>query len=162
MFHYMNGSIFDSECEVIVNPVNCLGQSGKGLALQFKQRFPVAHKLFAVQARQGNIRPGEVFILRDFVRPFQAIVFFPTKLHWINPSRIEWIEEGLEDIVTKLFHSEYRSIALPKLGCGLGGLEWPVVESKILGILGMGHFDRVELYAQPTRMGVFSGKAENN
>lgn len=112
-----------------MNPVNTVGVMGAGLALQFKQRFPKAFWDYQVFCKQG-------FFLSQKLHVFQLenenfIVNFPTKKHWKDPSRLEYVEESLEAMKTWIVREDIRSVAMPKVGCGLGGLYWEDVQPKI-------------------------------
>ena len=121
-----NQDIFKSHCDCLVNPVNCLGISGKGLALAFKQKFPDNHDFYQEECQKGKFAIGKIcaFYLGTENQPLW-IVNFPTKDHWKNPSTLEYIQSGLEALSDFLNSSPMglRSIAVPALGCGLGGLQ---------------------------------------
>lgn len=130
MIFLAHGDIFDVDVAVLVNPVNCVGVMGKGLALQFKKRFPENFKFYRSMFERYKLRIGEVtlFCLDTDSYPLY-IINFPTKDHWKDESKIEYIEAGLVDLVShiKIFH--IKSIAIPPLGCGLGGLHWSDVKA---------------------------------
>lgn len=138
------GSIFESGCEAIVIPVNCVGVAGKGLALAAKRRWPDWFADYKAHC-DGRIRVGEV---RFANRPIVPMVFnFPTKDHWRDPSRHAWIRDGLLDLESKTRPTKatrdmeatdgIKSIAIPALGCGAGGLAWssvrPFIEAAFAG-----------------------------
>ena len=123
----VRGDIFDSGADIIVNPCNCKGVAGAGLSLEFKKRYPDNFKAYKEACDNGILRPGWPFWYRE---EHCAIVNFPTKDHWRNPSRYQWIEEGAENLARDIFRKSF-TVAMPKLGCGRGGLEWPKVR-KIL------------------------------
>lgn len=135
--NYLLGDIFTAPVEAIVNPVNCVGVMGKGLALQFKERFPDNFAAYRTACAQGEVQPGRMFVF-DTMRPIfpYYIINFPTKRHWRNPSRMDDIDAGLEDLVAVIRQRHISSIALPRLGCGLGGLPWPPVRQRIEDTLG--------------------------
>lgn len=122
------------DVDAIVNAVNCVGVMGKGIALQFKQRWPANFTEYAAACNAGNVRPGRMSIhaLSGLVQP-QYIINFPTKDHWREGSRIQFIEEGLVDLVAQVRRLGIRSIAIPPLGCGNGGLYWADVRPLIQG-----------------------------
>ena len=125
MIVYTKGNILEAGTHAIVNTVNCVGTMGKGLALAFKQAYPRNYELYADACSKGNVRVGEMFITRISKNAFpHYIVNFPTKNHWRDPSRLEWIEEGIQDLLNKIKEYNIVSIAIPPLGCGLGGLDW--------------------------------------
>jgi len=112
----------------VINTVNCMGNSGKGLALQFREKFPVYEQDYREKCRSGIIKTGSVDFFRD---ELGWICSFPTKHHWRNPSQLEWIELGLRDMFGKI-PEEVNVIVLPPLGCGLGGLKQKDVYELIL------------------------------
>jgi O-acetyl-ADP-ribose deacetylase (regulator of RNase III) len=144
-FTNCDGSIFESQCEVLVNPVNCVRVMGKGLALEFKKRYPEMFEDYQHLCKPGGIEIGIVYIHNVKGRN-RFIVSFPTKRHWKDSSKVPYIESGLENLALKLATSDVTSIAIPALGCGLGGLDWTDVEPLIREKLGA--IDRldVELY----------------
>ena len=113
------------DVDAIVNAVNSVGVMGKGIALQFKHRWPANFTEYAAACKAGRVRPGRMFIhtLGSLVQP-QYVINFPTKEHWREGSRIQFIEEGLVDLVAQVRRLGIRSIAIPPLGCGNGGLRW--------------------------------------
>ena len=122
--HYQQGDIFDSKAQVIVNPVNCKGVMGKGLALAFKQRYPEMFAAYQQQCRTGKLRIGRPMLYRGST-PW--ILNFPTKDDWRLPSKLEYLEQGLEYVVANYKKVGIISIAFPKLGAGLGQLSWDEV-----------------------------------
>lgn len=126
------GNLLRSEADVLVNTVNCVGFMGKGIALQFRKAFPENFKAYETECRKGNIVPGKVFLFStgNFIPPLY-IINFPTKKHWRENSKIEYITSGLEDLVKVLKELDVSSVAVPPLGCGLGGLKWSVVRPLI-------------------------------
>lgn len=137
MIEYEVGNIFDAEVEGLVNAVNCIGVMGRGIALQFKKRFPANFKAYEAACRRGEVQPGRmfVFVTDDGTVP-RYIINFPTKRHWREGSRLSDIEDGLQALVSEIQTRRIRSIALPPLGSGLGGLDWTVVRSRISAVLG--------------------------
>lgn len=133
MIEFKKGDIFTSTCEALVNPVNCEGVMGKGLAKAFKDRFPLMFPVYQKLCAKGEMRIGDPRVgIYDNVK----IVLFPTKDSWRNPSKIEYIDQGLQTLKEKLKPWAVQSLALPALGCGLGGLEWTDVKSLIVKYLG--------------------------
>ena len=122
------------DVDAIVNTVNCVGVMGKGIALQFKNKWPANFNAYAAACKAGEVRPGRMFVFDSggLVKP-NFIINFPTKDHWRGSSRIEFIRDGLVDLVAQVRRFGIRSIAVPPLGCGNGGLEWtdvrPLIES---------------------------------
>ena len=112
-----HGSIFDSTAQALVCPVNCVGVMGKGLALEFKRRWPMLDGWYRGQCAQKLVSPG-------CVGKWGRVVLFSTKDDWRLPSRIEWIDSGLAELAEMIMNDRLRSIAIPQLGCGCGGLDW--------------------------------------
>lgn len=127
-------NILDSDCEALVNPVNCVGVMGAGLALQFQQKWPTMAAAHAHACKMDIIRLGKMWVYP--VVEGKKIINFPTKLHWRHRSQFTWIVDGLQDLTSILDWYEIQSIAIPPLGCGLGGLDWPLVEQAIHNALG--------------------------
>ena len=127
------GDLFSVECEAIANPVNCEGVMGKGLALEFKKRFPANFQAYRKACGDGGLAIGKPFCfqLGDDATSPRWIVNFPTKDRWRDLSRLEDVEQGLAALVEWCGRESVQSLALPALGCGLGGLSWPDVRSAI-------------------------------
>ena len=121
---YTDRSIFEIEAEAIVNPVNCVGVSGAGLARQFAMRYPQNDRLYRQACREGRVLPGRGIITQTGLDSPRQIVNFPTKRHWRDESRFSDISLGLCNLRRELLRRGIRSIALPALGVGLGGLDW--------------------------------------
>lgn len=126
------GKLLDAEAEALVNPVNCVGIMGKGLALQFRRAFPENFRAYAEACRQGRVRLGELFVfsLPGTAQP-RFLVNLPTKAHWRDGSQLEDLARGLEALRIWILVSAVRTIAVPALGCGLGGLRWEQVRPLI-------------------------------
>ncbi len=122
MIHYVNTSIFDSTAQTLINPVNTVGVMGKGLALKFKELYPEMYYKYKVACKNGDLTVGRIFSYK--VDSDKLVVCFPTKKHWKHPSCIEYIEDGLKAFVQNYESLEITSVSFPKLGCGLGGLNW--------------------------------------
>src|SRR5438093_4557083 len=132
MIEFRSGDILKSEAEALVNTVNCVGVMGRGIALQFKNAFPENFKAYAAACKRGEVQPGRMFVFgTGQLTPPRYIINFPTKRHWRGKSRIEDIEAGLTALAEVIRDKRIRSIALPPLGSGLGGLEWSKVQSCI-------------------------------
>lgn len=133
------GNIFDTKVEALVNPVNTVGVMGKGLALEFKKRFPINYSYYRFDCDNNRMEIGKMLIYSgsDLVAPLKYIINFPTKNHWRNNSKVEYINSGLTDLVKMINFTEIKSIAIPPLGCGNGGLDWLVVKPLIESYLGM-------------------------
>jgi O-acetyl-ADP-ribose deacetylase (regulator of RNase III) len=134
---FVKGNIFESGCEALVCPTNCVGVMGKGLALQFKKRYPGYYTDYRWRCDNGYMKIGRVdvwaigfFLVPPEEIPGMKFIFsFPTKLHWRDKSELPFIESGLEDLIRLLTRKPYvRSVAVPALGAGLGGLAWSDVK----------------------------------
>ena len=132
-FNALIGNLFESQAQTLVNTVNCVGVMGKGVAEQFKRRFPDMFQDYRRRAERNAVRLGEPYIYRD--RSGVQIVNFPTKGHWRSPSRLADIERGLDYLAAHAAEWGITSMAMPPLGCGNGGLEWPEVGPLIYGKL---------------------------
>jgi len=132
MIEYKTGDILAEDAEALVNTVNCVGVMGRGIALQFKKAWPENFKAYAAACRRDEVQPGRMFVFetRELTNP-RYIINFPTKRHWRGKSRIEDIEAGLEALAEEISSREIRSIAVPPLGAGLGGLDWTQVRKRI-------------------------------
>ncbi len=135
IFYFVTGDLLKSEAYALVNTVNCEGFMGKGIAYQFKLRFPENNKSYVKACRSGELRPG---ILHHYVEDGKFIVNFPTKDKWRNNSKIEYIEDGLNALIQLAKEEHLQSIAIPPLGSGNGGLSWndvkPIIERKLSDI----------------------------
>ena len=125
MIQLTTGDVLSADAQTLVNTVNCVGVMGKGVALAFKQRFPEMFRDYAERCREGLVRLGEPYLFRPLVEPW--ILNFPTKDHWRSVSRLSDIEAGLEYLASHLTQWGITSLAVPPLGCGQGGLDWPTV-----------------------------------
>lgn len=132
---FKTGDMFDEPAEAIVNTVNCVGVMGKGVALEFKRRWPENFKAYKRLCDSGSLRPGKMFVFesQDMFDPQgrRFLVNFPTKDHWRESSRMEFIEDGLEDFVARVDELRIKSVVMPPLGCGNGGLDWRKVKALI-------------------------------
>ena len=136
MIEYKNGDILAENVEALVNSVNCVGVMGRGIALQFKKAYPSYFKAYADACKRGEVQPGRMFVFEtNFLANPRYIINFPTKRHWRGKSRMSDIEAGLEALVELIKCREIRSIAIPPLGSGLGGLNWVDVRSRIESVL---------------------------
>jgi O-acetyl-ADP-ribose deacetylase (regulator of RNase III) len=139
MINYTTGDILRADTEAIVNTVNCVGIMGRGIALQFKNAFPDNFKAYEAACDREEVQPGKMFVFetRTLTNP-KFIINFPTKRHWRGKSRMEDIDSGLKALVHEIRERSIRSIAIPPLGSGLGGLDWaqvrPRIEAALLGI----------------------------
>lgn len=132
MITFVRGDMFNANVEALVNPVNTVGVMGKGLALVFRQRYPANFASYAAACRSGQVQTGCVYVTESDVRPGPRwIINLPTKQDWRKPSQLQWITDGLSDLGRFLERNAVRSVAIPALGAGLGGLAWPVVKREI-------------------------------
>jgi O-acetyl-ADP-ribose deacetylase (regulator of RNase III) len=147
MISFKTGDLFNSDVEALVNTVNCVGVMGRGVALQFKKRFPDNFKVYEKTCKQKKMIPGKMLVYEtnSTINP-KYIVNFPTKRHWRGASRMEDIDVGLSDLATVIRAKNIISIALPPLGCGLGGLDWNVVRARMESVLGQLNDVRVDIY----------------
>lgn len=132
---YRTGDLLAADAEALVNTVNCKGVMGKGIALQFKKAFPDNFKDYSIACERNEVRPGQMFVTERLVGSPRYIINFPTKRHWRAKSRLSDVESGLTALADQIRKREIRSIAMPALGCGHGGLEWekvrPLIERKL-------------------------------
>lgn len=126
------GDILTADAEALVNTVNCVGIMGRGIALQFRNAFPDNFKAYEAVCKRGDLHPGLMFVFDTgcLTNP-RYIINFPTKRHWKGKSRLDDIESGLQALVTEVRRLGIRSIAIPPLGCGQGGLDWTEVRPRI-------------------------------
>jgi O-acetyl-ADP-ribose deacetylase (regulator of RNase III) len=132
MITYTTGNLFDAPAEALVNTVNTVGVMGKGIALMFKERFAKNMQEYAKACKEKRVVTGKMFVTEtgELVGP-RWIVNFPTKQHWRARSKMEWVTEGLKDLHQFIIDNEVRSIAIPPLGAGNGGLNWEDVKPEI-------------------------------
>lgn len=132
MIEFKTGDILKSDAEALVNTVNCVGVMGRGIALQFRHAYPENFDAYAVACRRNEVQPGRMFVFATGqLTPPRFIINFPTKRHWRAKSRIEDIEAGLAALVEVIRARCLRSVAIPPLGSGLGGLDWAEVKPRI-------------------------------
>ena len=132
MVVFKRGNIFDeADADALVNPVNCVGVMGAGLALQFRKRYPEMFQAYRKACAASMVRVGKMNVYETKGQFPRYIINFPTKQHWRNPSKLEYIQTGLHDLIRILKDLKIGKVAIPPLGCGLGGLPWDVVR-KIL------------------------------
>lgn len=122
---YRTTSIFGVDAEAYVNPVNCVGIMGGGLALKFKDAYPLNYNAYHRFCIETGLLPGQLYVhnLSALINP-KWIVNLATKNHWKNPSRTVWVRDGMNNLFEFVKHENIKSVAIPMLGCGLGGLDW--------------------------------------
>ena len=136
MIEHAHGNLLDADVEALVNTVNTVGVMGKGIALQFRQAFPGNYEAYRIACKRKGVKPGHMLVYDTgrFENP-RFIFNFPTKRHWKGKSRIDDIRAGLADLVRVVRHYQVRSLAIPPLGCGNGGLNWadvrPMIEEAV-------------------------------
>ena len=132
MIRFTQGNLLTADVEAIVNTVNTVGVMGKGIALMFKDTFQENYKRYEVACKAGQVEVGSMFVTEnhELFGP-KWIVNFPTKKHWRHPTKIQWVVDGLQDLRNFLSENNVKSIALPPLGCGNGGLDWQDVRREI-------------------------------
>ena len=137
MIEYKRGNILAEDAEALVNTVNCVGVMGRGIALQFKKAFPDNFRAYETACKLGDVQPGRMFVYEtgQLTNP-RYIINFPTKRHWRGMSRLTDIETGLVALVKDIQTRGIRSVAIPPLGSGLGGLNWTDVRERIEGAVG--------------------------
>ena len=132
MIRYVQGDLLAADVDGLVNAVNCVGVMGKGLALQFKKAYPDNFKQYALACKAGEVKPGTMFIVStNRTDNPKFIINFPTKRHWKDSSKIDDIKSGLVALVSDTKKLKITSLAVPPLGCGLGGLNWSDVKPLI-------------------------------
>lgn len=132
MIEYRIGDILKSDAEALVNTVNCVGIMGRGIAKKFKEAYPENFKVYKAACARDELQPGRMFVFKTgtLTNP-KHIINFPTKRHWRGKSRMEDIEAGLQALAEEIRRLGIRSIAIPPLGSGLGGLDWQDVRPRI-------------------------------
>jgi O-acetyl-ADP-ribose deacetylase (regulator of RNase III) len=132
MIRYTQGNLLEADVEALVNTVNTVGVMGKGIALMFKDAFPENFKRYAEACKAKQVAVGHMFVTeRNELMGPKWIVNFPTKKHWRHPTKMEWVTEGLHDLVRLVVEHQVKSIAIPPLGSGNGGLDWQDVRPHI-------------------------------
>ena len=161
MITFTSGNILRADVEAIVNTVNCVGVMGRGIALQFKKAWPDNFNAYAAACKQQEVLPGRMFITEtgQLTSP-QYIINFPTKRHWRGASKIGDIELGLNALAHNIKEKGIRSIAIPPLGSGLGGLAWAdvrqLIEEKLTNL------DDVSIYVYEPKGEPESGEIVHN
>lgn len=129
MLTFKTGDLFESHCEALVNPVNCVGVMGAGLALAFSYKFYNSALTYKLKCTLGKMQIGKVLVTEVNDNEVKYVIHFPTKDHWRNESKLEYIDAGLKDLRNAILKYRIKSIALPHLGCGCGKLKWEDVRN---------------------------------
>jgi O-acetyl-ADP-ribose deacetylase (regulator of RNase III) len=172
MIEYTIGNLLESDTQALVNTVNTVGVMGKGVALQFKEKYPGNFKIYADACKKGEVNIGKMLVTRDRTLEGEKIIInFPTKTEFYRKSQYRFIEEGLQDLVRVMDEYRIGSLAMPPLGCGYGGLQWVKVKALIEHYLG-GSLARIVVYepndkvkeilqkeAQPKEVGLTDARA---
>ncbi len=150
MITFTQGNLLEARAEALVNTVNTVGVMGKGIALMFKERFDQNFRLYSAACKAKQLQTGRMFVteVHELDGP-RWIVNFPTKQHWRAPSQMAWVVDGLQDLRRFLVEQQVKSIAIPPLGAGNGGLAWADVREQIETALG--DLDTEILVFEPTR-----------
>lgn len=137
MIKFTKGDMMSSSAEALINTVNTVGVMGKGIALQFKESFPANFATYVKACKNGELVPGKLLVTKEknTAGEEKIIINFPTKKHWRYPSTYEYIESGLQALVDVIKKYDIKSMAIPPLGCGNGGLKWDVVKKIIVNAL---------------------------
>ena len=132
MIRYTTGNLLLADVEALVNTVNTVGVMGKGVALQFKETFPHNFHAYEKACTRGEVQIGRMFVTETGrLDGPRWIINFPTKKNWRHPSKLDYVRVGLADLVRVIRERHIKSVALPPLGCGYGGLNWPQVKQAI-------------------------------
>ncbi|MEJ7710957.1 MAG: macro domain-containing protein [Pyrinomonadaceae bacterium] len=132
MIEHTTGNLLEADAEALVNTVNTVGVMGKGIALQFRQGYPENYEAYRKACAQGEVQPGRMFVFATgtLTNP-RYIINFPTKRHWKGKTKIQDVRDGLQALIAEVKAREIKSIAVPPLGCGNGGLDWNEVRPMI-------------------------------
>ncbi|MFY8187159.1 MAG: type II toxin-antitoxin system antitoxin DNA ADP-ribosyl glycohydrolase DarG [Flavobacterium sp.] len=133
MIHYRVGNILESEAEAFINTVNTDGIMGKGIALQFKNAFPLNFKIYQEACKNESLKVGNLLLVEDtgLISGKKTIINFPTKTTWRKPSEYQYINDGLDELIRVIDEKNIKSVAIPPLGSGNGGLDWNIVKKMI-------------------------------
>ena len=137
MLRFTQGNLLEADVDAVVNTVNTVGVMGKGIALMFKDKFPDNYRAYATACKRGEVQLGRMFVTAspELSGP-RWIINFPTKKHWRHPSKLAWVIDGLKDLRAVIAAKGIRSVAIPPLGSGNGGLDWSEVRPEIEKALG--------------------------
>jgi O-acetyl-ADP-ribose deacetylase (regulator of RNase III) len=129
---YIKGNLLEARTQALVNTVNTVGVMGKGIALQFKENYPVNYKEYVAACKNKELQPGRLLVVKELTLDGEKIIInFPTKTEWYLKSKYEYIESGLQELARVIEEYKIESIAIPPLGCGNGGLKWVKVKQLI-------------------------------
>jgi len=128
MIKFVDGNIFDNKFDIIINCINCEGVMSKGIALEFKKRYPKMFREYRKACLKNEIKPGDIWVWKHNA---EWVINFATKDHWRFPSKYSYIDLGLKKLREYLSELNNVSIGIPPLGCGNGGLDWEIVSKKI-------------------------------
>ena len=132
MLRLVSGNLLEADVDAVVNTVNTVGVMGKGIALAFRTAYPENYRLYAAACKADEVRIGQMFVTRNLsLQGPHWIVNFPTKKHWRHRSKLDWILDGLQDLRRFVLENDIRTLAIPPLGCGHGGLDWNDVRPAI-------------------------------
>lgn len=136
---FTRGNLLDADVEAVVNTINTVGVMGKGIALMFRERFPENYEAYVAACKAGEVRVGRMFVSPvDELDGPRWVINFPTKEHWRSPTKLEWVRAGLVALKDVIREKQIRSIAIPPLGCGNGGLRWkdvrPIIEEILVDL----------------------------
>lgn len=134
LFHPPGSDLLICDAEVLVNPVNCVGTMGRGLALAFKERFPENCRIYQRACKRGELRPGHLIAIETGLSRPTHIVNLATKDHWKDRSKIEWVSDGASRLKDWAQANGVQSVACPALGAGLGGVSWQLVRAALLDV----------------------------
>jgi O-acetyl-ADP-ribose deacetylase (regulator of RNase III) len=152
---FRTGDLLTSDAQALINTVNCVGVMGKGLALEFRKRYPLMFEDYVERCKAGRVRTGEPYLYRDTLIP-PWIINFPTKQHWRGKSKMEYIDSGLRYLVPHLGEWGVSSVAVPPLGCGHGGLRWTDVRPRVEAAFDQTMIE-VTVYEPPARRSAITG-----
>ncbi len=144
---YITGNMLEADTEALVNTVNTVGVMGKGIALQFKERFPMNFKIYVNACKKGEMQVGKMLVVKEnTLNGEKLIINFPTKAEWFKKSQYSYIEDGLKELAKVIEEYNIKSIAVPPLGCGNGGLKWEKIKPMMDKYLGQLSNVTIQIY----------------